>query len=121
MDAYISNDRDSWLWTMMIMQPDWITSDMFDRAVHGATDKLGDPPDSLRFESFNEGLCVQIMHIGPYSEEAPTIARLYGEFLPANNLTENGNHHEIYISDPRRVAPEKLKTVLRHPVRAVGA
>jgi hypothetical protein len=57
------------------------------------------------------------MHIGPYSAEAPTIARLHKEFLPANGLTENGHHHEIYLSDPRRTPTEKLRTVIRQPVR----
>jgi len=73
--------------------------------------------DKVRLERYNEGLSVQIMHIGSYDDEAPTIAALHKEFLPENDLTENGKHHEIYLSDPRRVAPEKLKTVLRQPVK----
>ncbi|HDH03217.1 MAG TPA: hypothetical protein ENH15_03105, partial [Actinobacteria bacterium] len=105
--------------TMMIMQPDWITAELFDAGAAKAEKKLGTPPDSLRLESFDEGLSVQIMHIGPYSEEGPTIARMHEEFMPANGLVENGHHHEIYLGDPRRTAPEKLKTVLRHPVRKV--
>ena len=68
-------------------------------------------------EWFEEGLCVQIMHIGPFSDEAPVIARMHHEFLPANGFVENGYHHEIYLNDARRTAPEKLKTVLRQPVR----
>lgn len=117
--AFTEGDRDSWKWTAMIMQPDWITDEMFAAAVEKASAKLGEPPGSFRLERFTEGLSVQIMHIGPYADEAPTIARLHQEFIPANGLVETGHHHEIYLSDPRRAAPEKLKTVLRQPVRRV--
>ena len=88
-----------------------------DEAVARAREKLGTPPPGLRLEDYDEGLSVQVMHVGPYSAEGPTLARLHGEFLPANGLKETGRHHEIYIGDPRRTAPEKLKTVLRQPVR----
>ena len=117
MDDFLKGNKSRWSWTAMIMQPDWITGAMFDAAAAKACDKLGEPPASLRLEDFDEGLSVQIMHIGPYSAEGPTIARLHGEFLPQNGLTENGLHHEIYIGDPGKTAPEKLKTVLRQPVR----
>jgi hypothetical protein len=117
--AFTEGDRDSWKWTAMIMQPDWITDEMFAMGLDKASAKLGEPPAGLRLERFTEGLSVQIMHIGPYSAEAPTIARLHQEFIPENGLVENGHHHEIYLGDPRRTAPEKLKTVLRQPVRRV--
>ncbi|RNC93474.1 MAG: hypothetical protein ED558_11210 [Oricola sp.] len=119
MDAFTAGDKDKWSWTAMIMQPDWITDAMFAAAVDKARGKLGDPPESLRLEIFDEGLSVQIMHIGPYDAEGPTIARLHQQFIPQNGLTENGHHHEIYLSDPRRVAPEKLKTIIRQPVKRV--
>lgn len=120
MGTFLTREKDKWSWTMMIMAPDWIDRAMFDAAVAKAAGKLGaEPPASLRLEAFDEGLSVQIMHVGPYDAEGPTIARLHGEYLPANGLTENGHHHEIYIGDPRRTAPEKLKTVLRQPVRRV--
>lgn len=117
--AFVAGDRRNWLWTSMIMQPDWITQAMFDTATSKVEQKQAVPPASLRLASYDEGLCVQIMHIGPYSAEAPTIARLHDEFLPANGLTENGHHHEIYLSDPRRAEPGKLKTVIRQPVRRI--
>jgi hypothetical protein len=79
--------------------------------------KLAEPPASLRLEPYEEGLSVQIMHVGSYDDEGPVLRRLHKEFLPENGLTETGHHHEIYLSDPRKVAPEKLKTVLRQPVR----
>ncbi|WP_306049096.1 GyrI-like domain-containing protein [Oceaniradius stylonematis] len=119
MDAFTAGDKDKWSWTAMIMQPDWITDAMFAAAVDKARGKLGDPPESLRLDTFDEGLSVQIMHIGPYDAEGPTIARLHQQFIPRNGLTENGHHHEIYLSDPRRVAPEKLKTIIRQPVKRV--
>jgi hypothetical protein len=113
-----SSSKDDWLWTMMIMLPDWIDDQLLAAARDEAASKkalvaLG----ALRSDRYDEGLSVQIMHIGPYSAEGPTIKRLHEEFLPAQNLIENGKHHEIYLSDPRRVAPEKMKTVLRQPVR----
>jgi hypothetical protein len=118
MNTFITREKNRWSWTMMIMAPDWIDGAMFEEATAKATAKAGaQPPASLRLEPFDEGLSVQIMHIGPYDAEGPTIARLHGEYLPAHGLTENGHHHEIYIGDPRRTAPEKLKTVLRQPVR----
>ena len=114
---FLRGDKGRWQWTMMIMQPGWIARPMFHAAVARAQEKLGTPPPGLRLEDYDEGLSVQIMHIGPYSAEGPVLARLHGEFLPANGLKETGHHHEIYIGDPRRSAPEKLKTVLRQPVR----
>ncbi len=114
---FTSGNKDKWSWTAMIMQPEWITAKMFAAARDKTQEKLGAPPASLRFEPFEEGLSVQIMHVGPYADEGPTIARLHQEFLPANQLIENGHHHEIYIGDPRRSAAEKLKTVIRQPVK----
>ena len=119
LNAFTSGDRDSWRWTMMIMQPEWVTHEMFDAGLTKAGKKLGEPPKTLRLSSFDEGLSVQILHIGSYADEAPTIARLHQEYLPANGMVENGHHHEIYLGDPRKVAPEKLKTILRQPVRRV--
>jgi hypothetical protein len=117
MSSFLTGDKDLWSWTMMIMQPDWIPAEMFEAALEKARAKLGQPPESLRLQSFHEGLAVQIMHIGPYSAEGPTILRLHEEFLPANGLVESGKHHEIYLGDPRKAAPEKLKTVIRQPVK----
>ena len=118
MQDFICGNRDKLNWRMMIVyEPDWLTAEMFDDAVATAKARLGEPPASLRLESYHEGLSAQIMHVGPPSEEGPTIARLHREFLPAHNLIPNGHHHEIYLTDPNRVAPEKLKTVLRQPVR----
>ena len=120
MSAFVTGARDEWRWTQMIMAPDWINAKMFAAALAEASKKLGAPPPSLRFEAFDEGLSAQILFIGPYADEAPVIAQLHKEYLPENGLTENGLHHEIYLSDPRKTAPAKLKTIIRQPVRRVS-
>ena len=114
---FIKMNKDAWKWTSMIMQPDLITREMVDRAAAEVRKKKNPPALSkMRFERFDEGKSVQIMHIGPYSEEGPTIARMHA-FIHENGYTENGNHHEIYLSDPRRTDPGKWRTVIRHPIR----
>ncbi|TWE13899.1 hypothetical protein FHX69_6029 [Prauserella muralis] len=112
--------KDSWDWTMLISQPDWITEDMVDAAVGTVAKKKKDNPAlaNLRLLTLNEGTCVQILHIGSYDDEAPTLHRLHHHYLPEHGLTFNGDHHEIYLSDPRRTAPAKLRTILRQPVRS---
>ncbi len=117
MTSFASGDKSKWSWTAMIMQPDWIDETAVAATLERTKGRLAQPPPSLRLETFEEGLSVQTMHIGPYAAEGPTIARLHQEFLPANGFVENGHHHEIYISDPGRTAPDKLKTVIRQPVR----
>ncbi|MEU9559401.1 GyrI-like domain-containing protein [Streptomyces fumanus] len=114
----VARDKSRWDWTLMIMTPDWIDQRMFEAAVEQAGAK--DRParlDDVRLESLSEGRCVQTLHIGPYDDEAATLARLHDEFIPGNGLRMAGKHHEIYLSDPRRVAPGKLRTILRQPVR----
>jgi len=119
-EAYRAGRREEWEWRSMLMVPDWIGADMFEVALAKAAKKKGTPPEGLRMERYAEGLSVQILHLGPYSDEAETLARLHDEFIPENGLKETGYHHEIYLSDPRKVAPEKLKTVLRQPVERVN-
>ena len=112
----IAGNRDRFRWRLMIVTADWVDGDLFDRAMASASARLGEPPDSLRLERFAEGTSVQIMHVGPNSEEPATLARLHHEFLPAHSLAARGHHHEIYLNDPNRVAPANLRTVLRQPV-----
>jgi hypothetical protein len=110
-------DKSRWQWTMMIMQPDHITQAMFDSAVADLRRKKNPSAlDKARFEHFHEGSSVQIMHIGPYSAEKPNIDRLHS-YIAEHGCTEAGKHHEIYLGDPRRTAPEKLRTVIRQPMR----
>ena len=115
MDA-LQADRDSWNWTMMIAVPDGVTAAEVAAAAEAAARRRPLPAAGrVRLERVAEGLAAQIMHIGPYSAEAPTIARLHA-FVDAEGYELRGRHHEIYLGDPRRTAPERLKTVIRHPV-----
>jgi len=110
-------NKDAWKWTAMIMQPEHVTPELFEEALAEVRQKKDLPAlDRVKFEAYHEGLSAQIMHIGPYAAEEPTIARLH-HFIRDNGYEPNGKHHEIYLSDPRRTAPEKLKTVLRQPIR----
>jgi hypothetical protein len=114
-------DKSLWHWTRMIMVPDWVERSMFESIKEDLGQKV--PPidlDKVRFEFFAEGLCVQTLHLGPYDDEARTLSRLHQDFIPGHALELTGKHHEIYLSDPRRVAPEKLRTILRQPVQAIG-
>jgi hypothetical protein len=117
MADFAVGNKSAWHWRQMIMVPDFITRPMFEAALEKTGDKLGTPPDSLRLRSFEEGLSVQILHIGSYVDEATTIARMHAEFIPQNGLIENGCHHEIYLSDPRKTDAAKLKTIIRQPVK----
>ena len=101
----------------MIMAPTFITGAMFDAAAAKSATKLGKAPASLRLEERKEGACLQVLHIGSYDDEGPVLARLHDVEMPARGLTFNGHHHEIYLSDARRTAPDKLRTILRQPVR----
>jgi len=109
--------KEPWRWTMMMMQPDHITAAMFREALEQLCkkDKGGPGLERLRFERFHEGRCVQIMHVGPYADEPATLDRMVA-FARDNGYRLRGKHHEIYLGDPRRANPERLKTVLRHPV-----
>jgi hypothetical protein len=114
-------NKSAWDWTMMIMQPEWITQEMVANVIQGLAKQKELPALSrLRLERYHEGLSVQIMHIGAYEDEGPTLDRMHREFIPQNGFEMSGKHHEIYLSDPRKVAPEKLKTVLRQPVRKLA-
>ncbi len=109
-------DPSYWSWTTMIMQPGPVTMEVFEMARQKAAEKKSlSALDLVRFERFHEGAAAQIMHIGPYASEQPTIARLH-RFIDERGYRLSGKHHEIYLSDPNRSAPEKLKTVIRQPI-----
>src|SRR3546814_6855030 len=115
MDTFtVSRDKSRWKWTLMNLVPDWVPDAFVDRARAGAPD--APLLDRLRVETLSEGRCVQTLHIGTYDDEAPVLARMHDEFIPARGLRMTGRHHEIYFSDPRRTDPSKLKTLLRQPV-----
>jgi hypothetical protein len=115
MDEFDPNARDKWEWTLMIMQPEVVTRETVKTAVEEIKRK-GKPLTPFRLEELREGLSAQIMHVGPYSAEAATI-RTIREFMERNGYSQNGRHHEIYLGDPRRAAPSKLRTILRWPVK----
>jgi hypothetical protein len=111
-------EKDQYEWTMMIMQPAWITDAMVTEAVAATTAKKQLPALSkIRFERYAEGRSLQLLHIGSFDDEAPKLKYLHTEYLPEHNLTFNGRHHEIYLSDLRKSPPSNLKTILRQPVR----
>jgi len=110
--VFVTREKNAWDWTMMISQPAWITPDVVE-----AAKRKKKAVDGVRFASYAEGRSVQVLHVGSYDDEAPVLAALHREYLPEHGLTFNGRHHEIYLSDPRRTAPEKLRTILRQPVR----
>jgi hypothetical protein len=115
-----SRDKSQWDWTMMIMTPEWITDEVYQAAVMESAKKGLPAEGKIRFEVYDEGLCAQILHLGSYDDEGPILAQLHHDWMPENDYEFNGKHHEIYLSDPRRVAPEKLKTILRQPIRKTG-
>jgi hypothetical protein len=119
MEAFTTRrDKSAWDWTMMIMQPEWIGQEMFQKATEQVEKQRQLPAlAALRLETYDEGLSVQILHVGSYEDEGPTLQRLHHEFMPLHGYEPAGKHHEIYLSDPRKVTPEKLRTVLRQPVR----
>lgn len=116
-NSFVRRDKVQWHWTMMIMAPDVIDREMFRAAVTKASKKLGQPPEGLRIEAYAEGLSLQTLHIGSYDDEGPVLARLHDELMPDKGMNFNGPHHEIYLGDPRKTEPSKLRTILRQPVR----
>ncbi|MHA1476679.1 MAG: GyrI-like domain-containing protein [Promethearchaeota archaeon] len=120
MKDFIEGNRDKWKWTMMIMQPNWITNEMFKKAINETQQKkpeLSKLLPKLRLEKYKEGKVAQIMHVGPYSEEGPTVQKVH-DFIQNEGGTFDGHkqkHHEIYLSDPRKANPATMKTVIRQP------
>ncbi len=117
MSNFDPDNKDEWKWTSMMMQPELITEDLVKEAVEQVRKKKNpNALDRLRFTAFHEGKAAQLMHIGPFSEEGPNIEKVHNA-IAANGFEKTGKHHEIYLSDIRRDAPEKWKTVIRQPYR----
>jgi len=117
MALYTMENKADWDWTLMILQPEFIISEWVEEAKNQAAAKGKAPLGSeCRLEMLEEGLCVQIMYIGAYDDEPPTIARMHA-YIHEHGYIPLGKHHEIYLSDVRKVAPEKNRTILRQPVR----
>jgi len=116
MSEFDINDKTNWKWTAMIMQPEHVTQNLF-AVAYEQVEKKKNPValSKIRFKSFSEGKAAQTMHIGPFSEEGPTIERIH-DFIKENGFSPVGRHHEIYLSDIRKAAPEKWKTIIRQPI-----
>ncbi len=113
---FVLENKDNWQWKMMIMQPEFVTLEVFNLALESARKKKPNTSlDLLKLEEYNEGLAVQLMHIGPYSEEHSNIIKMH-DFATSQGYKLKGKHHEIYLGDPRKTAPEKLRTILRQPI-----
>jgi hypothetical protein len=115
MAAFTVRAKDSWQWTMLIAQPGWIDENAVEEARETVRRRKKLDAD-VRFETLAEGRCAQALHVGSYDDEGPLLARLHEEFLAAQGLKSSGLHHEVYLGDPRRTEPAKLRTVLRQPV-----
>lgn len=118
--AFVRREKNKWSWTVMIRQPDWLSSTVIDQAQQPAEKKRLAGAPLVRCETFEEGLSVQTLHVGSYDEEGPIIDQLHRTYLPTHDLMPKGRHHELYLNDPRKTAPAKLKVVLRQPVVAAG-
>ena len=118
MEAFSLGRKDDWFWTVMIMQPEWVTPEVVEQCRADLQRKKNPAAlAGLRFESYPEGLSVQTLYFGAYADEGPTIAAMH-QFAKDKGYTLRGKHHEIYLGNPQRTAPEKLKTVIRQPISA---
>ncbi len=116
MTQFSPQRKDEWKWTAMIMQPRYVTQEDYKEALEQVKKKSLPAIDKVRFECFHEGKAAQIMHVGPFSMEAANIQKMHAT-ITASGHQLNGKHHEIYLNDPIKTAPEKLKTVLRQPMK----
>ena len=119
LSAFVRRDKEAWAWTLLVRQPDWVDADLLDLARETAQGKRPGLP-APRTQALREGLCVQTLHVGSYDDEGPVLRALHEEHLPARGWVPTGRHHEIYLSDPRRTPPHRLKVVLRQPVAPAG-
>jgi hypothetical protein len=116
MSKFTTEDKSNWKWTMMIMQPSFVTPEIIDSAIADVKMKKNPTAISkLRLEAFSEGRCAQILHIGTFFEEGPTIEKVHQFIDSRGNRT--GKHHEIYLSDIRKADPAKWKTIIRQPMQ----
>jgi hypothetical protein len=110
------SNRDKWKWSLQIVQLKPLTESLLSKAIEAAKEKKPNPAlAKLRIEKFAEGKAAQILHVGPYADEAGSLLVLH-QAIPDGGFHARGHHHEIYLGDPRRAAPEKLRTILRHPI-----
>ena len=120
MGVFEAANKEAYKWTLMIMQPEWITQEMVDeaRTQVNAKKQLAALP-LITFQPYREGISLQLLHVGSFDDEAPKLNELHHEYMPAHQYEFHGHHHEIYLSDMRRTAPEKLRTILRQPIKSL--
>jgi hypothetical protein len=119
--VFMTGDKSRWDWTVLMQVPDWIDLDMVEAAVEASRKKTGGRRyDDLRLETLREGLSVQTLHVGSFDTEAEVLTRMHEEFIPEHGLAMTGKHHEVYLSDSRKTAADRLRTLLRQPVRPAG-
>lgn len=116
-----ARDKTRWRWTLMIVVPDWVAAEHVAAARTAVGEKrkkkaVSPALDAVRLGRLAEGLCVQTLHVGSYDDEGPVLAAMHGAFIPDQGLRMSGKHHEIYLNDPRRTPPDRLRTILRQPV-----
>lgn len=117
MSDFATGERSGWQWTMMIMQPEFVTGEIVEEAIDVVRVKKNPPAlPGIRFETYAEGDAAQIMHVGPFANEGPTIKRVH-DFIEQSGRELTGKHHEIYLTDIRKADPAKWKTVIRQPMR----
>jgi hypothetical protein len=117
MNEFSLANKARWEWTMIVMQPEWVTTEWVEKVRIDTQKKKSNPSISrIRFEVLEEGLAVQTLYTGAYENEAATIAEMH-HFIRTKGYQTNGKHHEIYLGDPRKTSPERLKTILRQPIR----
>ena len=123
MDAFtVARDKASWQWTLLMLVPDWIDRAAFEAAVAAVAAKHAPARvHDIRLERLVEGRCVQTLHVGAFDDEGPVLERMHHEFIPQHGLRMSGRHHEIYLSDARRVEPAKRRTILRQPVTGASS
>ena len=118
--VFASGNREAWKWTVLILLPAWITQEDVDTVIHDLETKDRKPECPVAVRTTLEGESFQALHVGPFSAEGPVLSDLHNSLMPRLGKTFAGPHHEIYLSDFRKTAPEKLKTILRQPVRSIA-
>ena len=118
--VFVSGDKDAWKWTVLILLPEWISHEEVDSVIDDLKSKNRTPECHVAVKTIWEGECFQALHVGPFSDEGPLLANLHDNLMPHLGKTFAGPHHEIYLSDFRKTAPEKLRTIMRQPVRSTA-
>ena len=118
--TFVRRKKDAWRWTLLVLQPGWVGADLV-ADVTATVRRTKDLPalDRTGLRTLTEGRSVQTLHVGPYDDEGPVLEEMHERFIPGAGLRMTGRHHEVYLGDPRRTSPERLRTILRQPAEPV--